>query len=173
MSTLVWKRSTVSSDLTADIVCRILQEEITDDRVQRLKAVGELLNYNFQSGDVANHTIDKQALHDNQAVQRKLFDFSTVFSKVALQTGIEKYDRRIGVCIKSCRDDAYILKRMQMDCRFFWVLFFPEPFVVGALSHCRQIGSNMKSGTRLPHWLHELGKLANGKAGAIFADSEG
>ena len=57
MSTLVRKRSTVSSDLTADIVCRILQEEITDDRVQRLKAVGELLNCNFQSGDVAKHTI--------------------------------------------------------------------------------------------------------------------
>ena len=123
MSTLVRKRSTVSSDLTADIVCRILQEEITDDKVQRLKAVGELLNYNFQSGDVANHIIDKQALHDNQAVLRKLFDFSTVFSKVVLQTGIEKYDRRIGVCIKSCREDASILKRMQMDCRFFGVLF--------------------------------------------------
>ena len=106
MSTLVRKRSTVSSDLTADIVCRILQEEITDDRVQRLKAVGELLDYNFQSGDVANHATDKQALHDNQAVHRKLFDFSTVFSKVVLQTGIEKCDRRIGVCIKSCRDDA-------------------------------------------------------------------
>ena len=94
MSTLGRKRSTVSSDLTADIVCRIFQDEITDDRVQRLKAVGELLNYNFQSCDVANHTIDKQALHDKQAVLRKLFDFSTVFSKVVLQTGIEKYERR-------------------------------------------------------------------------------
>ena len=62
------KRSTVSSDLTAESVCRILQQEITDDRVRRLKAVGELFNYNFQSGNVANHTIDKQALYDNQAV---------------------------------------------------------------------------------------------------------
>ena len=153
MSTLVRKRSTVSSDLTADIVCRILREEITDDRVQRLKAVGELLNCNFQSGDVANHTIDKQALHDNQAVLRKLFDFSTVFSKVFLQTSIEKYDKRIGVCIKSCREDAYILKRMQMDCMYFGC-FFPEPFVVGALNIAGR---------------HELGKLANG----FFADSEG
>ena len=118
MSTLVRKRSTVCSDLTADIVCRILHEEITDDRVQRLKAVGELFNYNFQSGDVAKHTIAKQALHDNHAVLRKLFDFSTVFWKVVLQKG------GIGVCIKSCREDAYILKRMQMDCRFFGRLFF-------------------------------------------------
>ena len=158
----------MSSDLTADIVCRILQEEITDDQVQRLKAVGDLFNYNFQRGDVAKHTIVKQALHDNQAVLGELFDFSTVFWKVVLQTGIEKYDRRIGVCVKSCREDAYILKRMQMDWRCFFV-FFPEPFVVGALNHCRQICSNMKSGTRLPDWLHELGKLANG----FFADSEG
>ena len=142
MSTLVRKRSTVSSDLTADIVCRILQEEITDDRVQRLKAVGELLNYKFQSGDVANHTIDKQALHDNQAVLRKLFDFSTVSSKVVLQTGIEKYDRRIGVCIKSCRDDAYILKRMQMDCRFSGC-FFSRTFC------CR--GSQSLQADRLEH----------------------
>ena len=117
MSTLVRKRSTVSSELTAESVCRILQEEIADDRVRRLKASGELFNYNFQSGGVANHTIDKQALHDNQAVLRKLFDLSIVFSKVILLKGIEKYDRRIGVCIKCCREDAYILKRMQMDCR--------------------------------------------------------
>ena len=165
MSTLVRKRSTVSSDLTADIVCRILQEEITDDRVQRLKAVGELSNCNFHSRNVANHTIDKQALRDNQAVLRKLFDFSTVFSKVVLQTGIEKYDRRIGVCIKSCREDACILKRMKMDCRFFGRFCFSEPFVVWALSHCKQISSNMKSGMWLPDWLHELGKLANGLAG--------
>ena len=70
-----------------------------------------------------NTPLYKQALHDNQAVLGKLFDFSTVFWKVVLQTGIEKYDRRIGVCIKSCREDAYILKRMQMDWRFFGVLF--------------------------------------------------
>ena len=61
MSTLVRQRSTVSSDLTAESVRRILQEEITDDRVRRLKASGDLFNYNFQSGGVANHTIDKQA----------------------------------------------------------------------------------------------------------------
>ena len=48
MSTLVRKRSTVSLDLTAESVCRNLQEEFADDRVQRLKAMGELLNYNFQ-----------------------------------------------------------------------------------------------------------------------------
>ena len=94
MTTLVRKRSTVSSDLTAESVCRIFQEEIADDRVQRLNASGELFNYNFQSGDVANHTIDKQALHNNQAVLRKLFDLSIVFSEVILQKGIEKYDRR-------------------------------------------------------------------------------
>ena len=165
MSTLVRKRPTVSSDLTADIVCRFFQEEITDDRVQRLKAVGELFNNNFHSRNVANYTIDKQALYDNQAVLRKLFDFSTVFSKVVLQTGIEKYDRRIGVCIKSCREDACILKRMQMDCRFFGRFCSSEPFVVWALSHCKQISSNMKSGMWLLDWLHELGKLANGLAG--------
>ena len=78
----------VSSDLTADVMCRI---EIIDDMVQRLNAEGELFNYNFQSGDVANHTIDKQALHDNQAVFRKLFVFSQLssrrsFSKTALKS---------------------------------------------------------------------------------------
>ena len=122
MSTLVWKRSTVSPDLTADIVCRILQEEITDDRVQRLKAVGEHFNYNFQNGDVANYTIDKHALHENQAVLRRLFNISTVFPKVVLQRSIEKYDKQTGVCIRSCREDAYILKRMQMECRFLCCL---------------------------------------------------
>ena len=110
------------SDLTAESVCRILQEEISDDRVLRLKASGELFNYNFQSGSVANHTIDKHALHDNQAALQKLLDLSTVFSKVLLQKGIEKYDRRI-VCIKCCREDAYILKRMQMDCRILCEIF--------------------------------------------------
>ena len=110
MSTLVRKRSTVSSDLTAESVYRILQEKITDDRARRLKASGELFNYNFQSGGVAIHTIDKQVLHDNQAVLRKLFDLSTVVSKVLLQKGIEKYDRRIGVCIGCCREDVHILK---------------------------------------------------------------
>ena len=133
--------------------------------LQCLKAVGELFNYNFQSRDVANHTIDKQALHDNQAVLRKLFDFSTVFSKVVLQKGIEKYVRRIGVCIKSCREDAYILKRTQMDCRFFFKkkIFLPTFCSLGFQP--LQIGSNMKSGTRLLDWLHEFGKLANGLAG--------
>ena len=116
MSTLVRKRSTVSSDLSAASVCSILQEEITDDRVLRLKASGELFNYNFQSGSVANHTIDKQALHDNQAVLRKLFDLSTAFSKVILQKDIKKYDRRISVYTECCREDAYILRIL---CNFF------------------------------------------------------
>ena len=96
------------------------------------------------------------------------FFFSTVFSNVVLQKGIEKFDRRIAVCIKSCREDAYILKRMQMDCRFFGdfpVFFFGRGGEGRALSHCRQIGSHVKSGNRLLDWLHELGKLANGLAG--------
>ena len=93
--------ATVSSDLTADIVCRVLQEEITDDR-----GGGRTLQSTTFRVVVASHTIDKQALHDNQAVLRKLFDFSAVFPKVVLQTGIQKYDRRIGVCIESCREDA-------------------------------------------------------------------
>ena len=42
-------------------------------------------------------------------------------------------------------------------------------FVVWALSHCRQISSNMKLGSRVPDWLRELGKLANGLAGVPFA----
>ena len=46
---------------------------------------------------------------------------------------------------------------MQMDRMFFWVLFFfSEPFVVWALSHCRQIGLEHEVG---------YGKLANGLAG--------
>ena len=67
MSTAVRKRSTVSSDLAADIACKILREEITDDRVPRLKVASKVFNYNFQCGDVGNHTID-----DNQAVLRML-----------------------------------------------------------------------------------------------------
>ena len=83
--------------------------------------MGEVFNCNFQSRGVANHTIDKQALREHQAVLRSLFDISIVLSKVVLQKGMEKYDRRTGVCIKSCREDAYILKRMQMDCKFLCV----------------------------------------------------
>ena len=51
MSTLVRKRSTVSSDLTVESVCRIIQKEFADDSVQDLKAVDELLNHNFQRGE--------------------------------------------------------------------------------------------------------------------------
>ena len=119
------------------------KKRITDDR-----AVGELFNYNFQSRDVPYHTIDKQASHDNQAVLRKLFDFSTVFSKVVLQTGIEKYDKRIGVCIKSCREDAYSLKRMQMDCKF-WGCF--------SITFCC-LGSQSLQADRLEH---EVGNSAS------------
>ena len=85
---------------------------------------------------------------------RKHFDFSTVFSKGVLQTGIGKELPRRRVHLETQADGLQV----------FLGAFFPEPFCCLALSHCRQLGSNMKSGNRLLDWLHELGKLANGLA---------
>ena len=116
----------MSSDLTADIVCRILHEEITDDRVQSLKAVGELFIYNFQIEMLRTTPLSSKLSTITRLCFGSCSIFATVFSKVVLHKGIEKYDRRIGVCIKSCREDAYILKRMQMDCIIFGD--FPRTF---------------------------------------------
>ena len=88
---------------------------------QRLKAVGELFNCNFQSTDVARTTPLTSKLC---TITRLCFGSCSSFQLSSRRSfskkGIEKYDRRIGVCIKSCGEDAYILKRMQMDCKFFW-----------------------------------------------------
>ena len=139
MSTLVRKRSTVSSDHTADIVFRILQEEITDGRVQRLRrwANSPLTTFRVEMFRTTPSTSKLCAITRLCFRSCSIFQLSSrrSFSKRALK----KYDRRIGVCIKSCREDA-ILKRMQMDCIFFGD--FPELFVVQALSNCKQIGEH-------------------------------
>ena len=55
---------------------------------------------------------------------------------------------------------------MQMDCGIL-CKFVDNLFLFGLsrlITHFKQIGSNMKSGTWLQDWLLELGKLANGMA---------
>ena len=113
---------------------------------------------------VASHTIDKQALHDNQAVLRKLFDFSAVFPKVVLQTGIQKYDRRIGVCIECAKTRVHLETHADGSHVFLGAFFFPNLLLFGLSVIAGRSGSNMKSGTA--SW-PMIGRSA------IFADSEG
>ena len=94
--------------------------------LQRLKAVGEFFYYNYQSGDVANHTIDNQALYDDQAVLELLFVLSTVFSKVVLKRALKSMT---GGLASASRAAAKTRTSCNV-CRWFAGFFadYPEPF---------------------------------------------